>query len=92
MDRLLARFAQEVDTAVEIVTIYEKAGIQKELVDEEYFLSLQSTHPSSAWFERKIHDDFGLKIAKGYDNRPFWQHETMPPPHSNEKIFSSDPN
>ncbi len=89
MDRLLARFAQEVDTAVEIVTIYEKAGIQKELVDEEYFLSLQSTHPSSAWFERKIHDDFGLKIAKGYDNRPFWQHETMPSITAMKKSFQA---
>jgi Ni,Fe-hydrogenase III large subunit len=78
MDRLIARFAQEVENDIEIVTIYEQAGIQKEIIQDNSFISLQEKHPSAIWFERKIYDDFGLRIIKTYDNRPLTHHERFP--------------
>jgi len=78
MDRLIARFAQEVEDTIELVTIYEKAGIQKEIIEDDSFLSIHEKHPSTIWFERKIYDDFGLRIGKTYDNRPLTHHERFP--------------
>ncbi|MCK4442551.1 MAG: NADH-quinone oxidoreductase subunit C, partial [Sulfurovaceae bacterium] len=88
MDRLIARFAQEVEDTIEIVTIYEKAGIQKEQLEEDSFLSIHEKHPSAIWFERKIYDDFGLRIAKTYDNRPLTHHERFPNVSPMKKSFT----
>jgi len=77
--RLIARYAKELDSVFEIVTVWDKE-IQKEQVPKENprIKTLTKSHPSAIWFERKIHDDFGIVIEDAFDNRPLLHQERFP--------------
>ena len=71
MMRLIARFAKERADHFEIVTLFDQK-CEKERVSKEHpaVSSIAKEHPSAIWFERKMHDDFGIKIEGAFDNRP----------------------
>jgi Ni,Fe-hydrogenase III large subunit len=77
--RLIARFAKELDRDFEIITIYDK-DITKELISKEHphLKSIAHEYPSATWFERKMSDDFGIKIDNSFDNRKLVQQERFP--------------
>ncbi|NOX16031.1 MAG: hydrogenase [Epsilonproteobacteria bacterium] len=77
--RLIARFAIENSDNFEIVTVFDDE-IQREMLDkdEPILKSISSKYTIATWFERKIKDDFGIKIEGAYDNRPLVHHERFP--------------
>jgi len=77
--RLIARFAQEKDNALEVITVYDNS-IEKETLDIETpdVISISKEFPSAAWFERKMTDDFGIKILESNDERSLVHHEHFP--------------
>ena len=77
--RLIARYAKELEEMFEVVTVWDKE-IQKEQVPKEdpRIATLTKTHPAAIWFERKMHDDFGIVIEDAFDNRPLVHQERFP--------------
>jgi Ni,Fe-hydrogenase III large subunit len=77
--RLIARYAKELKNTFEIVTVWDEI-IEKEQVSKENpcIKTLTKSHPSAIWFERKIHDDFGIIIEDAFDNRPLVAQERFP--------------
>ena len=77
--RLIARYAKEVGNVFEIITIYENE-IRRERVSKEIPIikTLAKQHPSAIWFERKMHDDFGIVIEDAFDKRPLVHQERFP--------------
>ncbi|KYJ85933.1 NADH-quinone oxidoreductase subunit C [Sulfurovum riftiae] len=77
--RLIARYAKELEKAFEIITVYE-GEMQREQVDKEspIIKTLAKQHPSAIWFERKMHDDFGIIIEDTFDKRPLVHQERFP--------------
>ncbi len=77
--RLIARYAKENETHFEIVTVYD-VGLEKEKIpkDAPVLHSIAVKHPAAVWFERKIHDDFGIRIEGAFDNRPLVHQERFP--------------
>ena len=77
--RLIARYAKELKSIFEIVTVWDEK-IDKEQVPKEdpRVKTLSRTHPSALWFERKMHDDFGIIIEDAFDNRPLVAQERFP--------------
>ena len=74
--RLIARYAKELEDAFEIITVYD-IEIKREVVSKKhpYIKTLAKKHPVAIWFERKMHDDFGIIIEDAFDNRPLVHHE-----------------
>ena len=77
--RLIARYAKELEDAFEIITVYEDE-MQRELVSKENprIKTLSKKHPAAIWFERKMHDDFGIIIEDAFDHRPLVHQERSP--------------
>ena len=77
--RFIARYAKELADYFEIVTVYEDE-VHKEKLDKKSPLlkTLAKKYPAAIWFERKMHDDFGIIIADAFDNRPLVQQERFP--------------
>ena len=78
--RYIATFALELSQTFQIVTIFDSQILtQKIQKDSPQIQSITSEHPSAAWFERKMHDDFGIIITHTNDTRPLIHHEHYPP-------------
>ncbi|WP_294956243.1 NADH-quinone oxidoreductase subunit C [Sulfurovum sp.] len=77
--RLIARYAKELENAFEIITVYEDET-QRELVSKEHphIKTLAKKYPAAIWFERKMHDDFGIIVEDAFDNRPLVHQERFP--------------
>jgi len=79
MKRLIARYAKEYATHFEIVTVWDNAVQKEELpLEDPHIRTLSRTHPAAIWFERKMHDDFGIVIEDAFDNRPLVAQERFP--------------
>lgn len=69
--RLIARYAKEKENCFEVVTLYDGKCEREQLSKEHPVIpSIAKEHPSAIWFERKMHDDFGIRIEGAFDNRP----------------------
>ncbi len=88
--RLIARFCIQNKDAFEIVTIFD-SQIQKEYlnIDHPTLKTVAHTYPTAVWFERKMHDDFGITIEDAFDNRPLIQQERAPRIHPMRKEFDA---
>ena len=77
--RLIARYAKERENDFEIVTVWD-AQIDTEQVSKSdpRIKTLTKTHPCAIWFERKMHDDYGIIIEDAFDNRPLVHQERFP--------------
>jgi len=77
--RFIARYAKERKDEFEIMTVYEEET-QKECVPKEqpHIKTLAKKHPAAIWFERKMHDDFGIVIEDAFDKRPLVHQERFP--------------
>jgi len=77
--RLIARFAQEKKEFFEVITVYDE-DILKEQIDKKMptLISIAKEYPAAIWFERKIRDDFGIKILDTVDERPLVKQEHFP--------------
>ncbi len=77
--RLIARFAQEQLNCFEIITVYDQRTITERINKKTPVLvSISNEYPTASWFERKIHDDFGIEILYNNDNRPLVKHQHFP--------------
>ncbi len=77
--RLIARYAKELDENFEIITVYEDET-QRELISKEHpvIKTLAKKYPAAIWFERKMHDDFGIIVEDAFDKRPLVHQERFP--------------
>ena len=77
--RLIARFAQELEAGIEIVDVYDKETQKSMLSFESLEIeTLTKKYPSAIWMERKISDEFGIKLIDSFDTRPLLKHERFP--------------
>lgn len=74
--RLIARYAKEMGDVFEIVTVYD-TKVEREQTSKEtpVIKTLSHEHPAALWFERKMHDDFGIVIEDAFDKRPLVHQE-----------------
>jgi len=87
--RLIARYAKEYEAHFEIITVWD-TKIEKESVPKHdpRIKTLTKQHPAAIWFERKMHDDYGIIIEDAFDNRPLVHQEYFPPSiHPMQKAF-----
>jgi len=86
--RLIARFCIENSDNFEIVTVYDET-IVRAVTDKENpsVATISNRYPTAVWFERKMHDDFGITIEGAYDTRPLNRHERFPDIHPLRKAF-----
>ncbi len=77
--RLIARYVKDLKDSYEVVTVYD-GKIQREILSKKnpHLQSITNTHPSANWFERKIHDDFGIVIENSSDTRALVHQERFP--------------
>jgi len=88
--RLIARFAVENSDNFEVITVFDDEILREKLEKENPVLkSISSKYTTATWFERKIKDDFGIKIKGAYDNRPLVHHEWFPKINPMRKDFKS---
>ncbi len=90
--RLIARYAKELENDFEIITVYEDE-IKKECISKEKprLKTLAKRYPAAIWFERKMHDDFGIITEDAFDKRPLTHHERFPKDvHPLRKDFDKD--
>ncbi|MGZ8546740.1 MAG: NADH-quinone oxidoreductase subunit C, partial [Sulfuricurvum sp.] len=68
--RLIARYAKEKQDYFELITVFD-TQTEKQRITKEYphTDSIATQYPSALWFERKIHDDFGIVFDGSFDNR-----------------------
>ena len=77
--RFIARYAKELDTAFEIITVYEDEVVTEQLTkDAPCIKTLAKKYPAAIWFERKMQDDFGIIIEDAFDKRPLVHQERFP--------------
>ena len=77
--RLIARYAKDKGEHFEIVTVFD-TEVKKEQADKENpaIKTLAKKHPAAIWFERKMQDDFGIKVEDAFDKRPLVHQERFP--------------
>jgi len=77
--RFIARYLKDKKDYFELITVYEDE-IQKEKISKEkpFVKTISFKYPSAIWFERKMQDDFGIKIIDGFDTRELLHHERFP--------------
>ncbi len=76
MRRLIARYAKECSTHLEVITVWDDEMEKEELPhDKPHIKTISHSHPAAIWFERKMHDDFGIVVEGAFDNRPLVAHE-----------------
>ncbi len=77
--RLIARYAIEHADHFEVITRYADTTETLHLPKKAPILSsLAAEHPAAIWFERKMQDDFGLRLEGAWDTRPLVQQEYFP--------------
>lgn len=77
--RLIARFAKDKETHFEVITVYDKkTDVQIVEKKNPIMLSIAKRFPTAIWFERKIYDDFGIKMEDSFDERPLLHQERFP--------------
>jgi len=77
--RLIARYAKELADTFEVITVYDEHTEYESIPKECPVIStLTKKHPAAIWFERKIHDDFGIAIKDAFDHRPLVHQEYFP--------------
>ena len=77
--RLIARYAKELENDFEIITVYEnETQIDTISKANPTIKTLAKIFPVAIWFERKMHDDFGIMIEDAFDNRPLVHQERFP--------------
>ena len=87
--RLIARYAKERENDFEIVTVWD-TQIDTEQIPKSNprIKTLTKIHPCAIWFERKMHDDYGIVVEDAFDNRPLVHQERFPSHlHPMRKIF-----
>ena len=69
--RFIARFAQERENFLEVITVYDEV-VKKESLNKETqtLLSITKEFPSAGLFESKMSNDFGIKILNSVDESP----------------------
>jgi len=88
--RLIARFALENNDFFEVITVFDDEVLREKLdLKNPILKSISSKYTTATWFERKIRDDFGIKIKGAYDNRPLVHHERFPDINPLRKDFKS---
>ena len=77
--RLIAIYAKDMGNVFEVITVYD-GGVQKQTVSkiDPIVNTLARQHPAAIWFERKIHDDFGIGFENTFDKRPLIHQERFP--------------
>ncbi len=76
--RLIARYAIEHEENLEVVTCFEGETRRQQLSKVAPRVeTLSHVHPAAIWFERKMHEDFGIEIEGAFDTRPLAHHETI---------------
>ena len=77
--RFIARFTKEKEEHFEIIDLFEEE-IRRQNVPKSnpVVKTLSKKYPSAIWFERKMHDDFGIVIEDAFDKRPLVHHERFP--------------
>ena len=77
--RFIARYAKELGTNFEVVTIYDE-HIERELLSKEnpMIKTLAKKYPAAIWFERKMQDDFGIVVEDAFDKRMLVHQERFP--------------
>ncbi len=77
--RLIARYAKERENDFEIVTVWD-TQIDTEQIpkSDPRIKTLTKIHPCAIWFERKMHDDYGIVVEDAFDNRPLVHQERFP--------------
>jgi Ni,Fe-hydrogenase III large subunit len=79
MKRLIARYAVERSDALDVVTVYDTETLHERCDSADPVVhSIAPKHPAAIWFERKMADDFGLRIEGAFDRRPLLHHERWP--------------
>ena len=77
--RLIARYAKELEDSFVIITIFDTATQTESISKKEPFIkTLAKKYPTAIWFERKIHDDFGIIFEDAFDKRPLVHQERFP--------------
>ncbi len=77
--RLIARFAVEIENAIEIIDVFDKKTIKTTLSLEKLECeSITKKFPSAIWMERKISDEFGVRFINSFDTRVLLKHERFP--------------
>jgi Ni,Fe-hydrogenase III large subunit len=77
--RFIARYAKELPNEFEIITVFEgKTHSEKIPKESPKIKTLAKKHPAAIWFERKMHDDFGIIIEDAFDTRPLVHQERFP--------------
>jgi len=88
--RLITRFALQNSDFFEVITVFDDEVLREKLdLKNPILKSISSKYTTATWFERKIRDDFGIKIKGGYDNRPLVHHEWFPKINPMRKDFKS---
>ncbi len=76
--RLIARYAIDTGNGLEVRTVYDAKSFSiKSDPDDPRIQTIAHEHPAAIWFERKMHDDFGIGIDGAFDNRPLVRHERI---------------
>ncbi len=87
--RLIARFAEQLPDGFEVIDIYDSQTQRHALPSTDPAIdSIAARYPAALWFERKMHDDFGIRIANAFDTRPLVHHERFPAVHPMRKEFT----
>ncbi len=86
--RLIARYTIEHADHFEVITRYADTAETLHLPKEAPILpSLAAEHPAAIWFERKMQDDFSLRLEGTWDTRPLVQQEHFP--HNTHPLLTS---
>ena len=77
--RLIARYAKDKGNHFEVITMFDTKTDTVTISKENPTLAtLSHAHPTALWFERKIHDDFGIGFTDAFDVRPLVHQERFP--------------
>ncbi len=77
--RFVARFAKERQSSFEVITVFdEKTEIEQIDKADPVVETIATKYPAAIWFERKMHDDFGIRIEGAFDHRPLVHQERFP--------------
>jgi len=77
--RLIARYAVEHPEGFEVLTIWDGRTDREFLPKSDpHIATLALEHPAAIWFERKMHDDYGIIFDGAFDTRPLIHQERTP--------------
>ena len=77
--RLIARYAVEKAESFEVITVWDAQTERESLPKSDpRITTLALEHPAAIWFERKMHDDYGILMDGAFDMRPLVHQERTP--------------